>query len=99
MRTPDEIKNGLKCRICGWEEKQKGGCENCGLHNPDYGFAERYADALAYIRQLERERDAMRYDMQNAAFSLCGTCKYNNPDEEECPRHGRTEHCYVWRGL
>lgn len=59
MRTPDEIKTGLRycsrdeygCKECNYKEE----CDTTGA------FAALSADALAYICHLEMERDALLY--------------------------------------
>lgn len=70
IKTPDEIKKGMKC--CS-------GVGRCFLECPYYNgntniecIRHKSADALAYIQQLERERDAVVADIPRA----CGYCKW-----------------------
>lgn len=53
MKTPDEIKKGLACRILGSAEKCDQKCSTCQLFVPGYLYPEIYKDALALIQQLE----------------------------------------------
>lgn len=70
-KTPDEIKKGLEC--CSVDDLHCGpGCpykDDC-LEEARYKGLE--SDALAYIKQLERERDAAVADIPRA----CGYCKW-----------------------
>ena len=79
MKTPDETKKGVEYlsikditkKLDAWKE---------GI---SYDYAEdAAADALAYIRQLERERDAAVRDMYEAQGLLCLICKNHSPDPE-----------------
>lgn len=80
MKTPEEIKKGLEC--CSISH------DYCGTECPYNCYANGSAklsllkDALAYIRQLEsrlaqveRERDAMSYDMHQLQGALCAYCE------------------------
>ena len=72
MKTPDEIKNGLEC--CSGQNDHtycRGGCPYSYDDCDDMS-----ADALAYIRQLERERDALLRDLCNADQNNCEFCKH-----------------------
>lgn len=80
MKTPDEIKKGLEC--CGGD--CFNGNEECPYDKDD--LRENIScirwlaqDALAYIQQLERERDALLEIVRNEAD--CKVCKYL---KEEC---------------
>ena len=53
-RTPEEIKRGLEC--CSVDDLSCSNCSYCVSCGADIHALER--DALAYIQQLERERDA-----------------------------------------
>lgn len=53
-RTPEEIKRGLEC--CSVDGLSCSNCSYCVSCDADIHALER--DALAYIQQLERERDA-----------------------------------------
>lgn len=72
MKTPDEIKKGLEC--CQTPIK----CEQCP-YEPEcelpFGDAIN-ADALAYIQQLEREKDALLKDLR--ATDPCDNCKHGD---------------------
>lgn len=54
-RTPEEIKKGLECRKRGYAEKCDRLCSKCMFYVPLLSIAELYADALAYIQQLEAQ--------------------------------------------
>ena len=98
MKTPDEIKKGLECclklktncSLCPYAPAIDGDCMN-GL----------VPDALAYIQQLERERDAAVADMTELrrGSEYCMFCKYLS-EGGECTRpilEGRAM-CWQWRG-
>ena len=54
MKTPDEIKKGLECASnCS---ENLSGCKDCPYNGLD--CCDLHPDAMTYIRQLERERDA-----------------------------------------
>jgi hypothetical protein len=57
MKTPDEIKKGLKCRIRSYGNSCNHQCDTCDLRIPDYTVFERYDDALVLIQQLERDKE------------------------------------------
>ena len=69
MKTPEEIKEGLEC--CA----EYGNCSKGCPYNPikDCGH-DLYSDALTYIQQLERERDAAVKDIPR----ICEFCKRNS---------------------
>jgi len=88
-RTPEEIKKGLEC--CS---KDEDGCccENCLYNLGELSFEcipMTQRDALAYIQQLERERDAAVEQLRKGGRA-CSTCKFsedipeNNKICEEC---------------
>ena len=54
-RTPEEIKKGLECCGMAWKPVD---CEGCLYTGRLRCGNEMHDDALAYIQQLERERDA-----------------------------------------
>ena len=58
MKTPDEIKKGLECRIRGLNEKCEFRCDMCDVYISGYKLEDRYSDALAYIQQLEADKAA-----------------------------------------
>ena len=110
-RTPEEIKNGLEC--CSTE----AGCPGCPYYKEcvveqDINLVT--ADALAYIQQLERERDAAveqlrRADKEN--LFECTHCKHNVScseillgcdvcDNSECPCSTCVDLSnWQWRGV
>lgn len=64
MKKPEEIEKGLEC--CA----EYGNCsEGCPYNQIKDCGHDLYSDALAYIQQLERERDA-------AVKELYGKCPY-----------------------
>lgn len=76
-RTPEEIKRGLEC--CSVDGLSCSNCSYCVACDADIHALER--DALAYIQQLERERDAAVRDMRDATLCGCHVCKhYYRPD-------------------
>ena len=104
MKTPEEIKKGLECsgkRICIYES-----CPYYDLDDMYECIENTRADALAYIQQLERERDAAVACIPHA----CGYCKHFiithngcTPDYD-CARSGCTNISGVntgweWRGV
>ena len=71
-RTPDEIKKGLN-------HCSEDGCKQCPYkYDCDMadGFSVLAGDALAYIRQLERERDAAVKQLRKGGRA-CSTCKFS----------------------
>jgi len=99
MKTPEEIKMALKgC-------KAFSSCSRCPYFGPSDMLSckqRRNADALAYIQQLERERDAAVEDMTNIVM------KYGEPYCEYCEgndTHNCTGRCwsfnegFKWRGV
>ena len=79
MKTPDEIKKGLEC--CA----DYGNCSEGCPYNPirDCGNA-LYEDALAYIQQLEEERDAIEDDFARVGTEVkdpfvCDFCMHQFP--------------------
>ena len=103
MKTPEEIKKGLAC----------GNCFSCpyftGMKDPGDCGGQAAKDALAYIEQLEAERDAAIKDIPRA----CGYCKhYYNPPifeetafgikisycEKECHNISGVNTGWEWRG-
>lgn len=53
MKTPDEIKKGLKCSSIIFDPACSGDCASCEYHTPNYPLSKLDGDALAYIQQLE----------------------------------------------
>ena len=64
MRTPEEIKKGLEC--CDLP-----GCkgEECPYNDDEPCHFNLHKDALAYIQQLERERDEARNDLDTLSYA------------------------------
>ena len=62
MKTPEEIKKGLECCTTG----NYLSCRKCPYEQGGCGEDENLKDALAYIQQLERERDEYKRE-RNAA--------------------------------
>lgn len=101
MRDPDEIKKGLECCFT------RGiGCDYCPYVDDDGVVCVNSnlgEDALAYIQQLEAERDAAVNDLSNCD----GNCHYCDwfgdtgcvaPDDGIRPKH--THDCpFKWRGV
>lgn len=67
MKTSDEIKRGMKCHFA-----VDGVCEECPYDDEPDCTRLVYMDALAYIQQLEAERDAAVASIPRA----CGYCKW-----------------------
>lgn len=94
MKTPEEIKQGLECCTI----------PNCG-ECPYYSVPScvvKNEDALAYIQQLERERDAAVKILTDIVHStdwfggidVCAACKKDNC--KECRGYNEG---FEWRGL
>ena len=110
-RTPEEIKRGLEYYAETDLAKKLNACKQ-GLK---YWYAEDVAaDALAYIQQLEAERDQYRCERDAAERDLksvvasnyfdgdyCKLCKYNEPDGKcyhRCIPYSH-EWGWQWRGV
>lgn len=65
-RTPEEIKNGLEC--CGSKITKCLECPYEGECHLPFGN-DPESDALAYIQQLERERDEARNDLDTLNYA------------------------------
>ena len=99
MKTPDEIKKGLRC--FAWDDVE---CCDCIYRLPETEdcMQQVATDALALIQQLERERDAAVDEI----FQTCSNCKYEKqgygvwpcPPAEE---YVKTTDCsnWQWRGV
>lgn len=91
MKTPDGIKKGLEC--CA-EDECFGERENCPYSGePSLCVGSMCVDALAYIQQLERERDALLKDLK--ATDPCDNCKHCGDNCKDCEED---EH-WEWRGV
>ena len=92
MKTHDEIKKGLErcsseAMFCAPEDPR---CSyDCGDEVCIYNLMR---DALAYIQQLEAERDAYREELKTELG--CNTCKHFNNDAG-CVS-GYCEDCKLW---
>lgn len=98
MKTPDEIKKGLAC-----SEKRYCIYESCPYYSIDDLFEcleKSREDALAYIQQLERERDAAVNDLYLAGSeqgTFCDICRFK---DNGCDERKATEmYCWEWRGV
>jgi hypothetical protein len=95
-RTPEEIKKGLES--CNMHQ-----CPllECPYFNDNYCGETLNADALAYIQQLERERDAAVEGLTIIANDTgsCVMCKHRIHPGYVCDRFEREENCYEWRGI
>ena len=99
-KTPEEIKNGLECCISPLPQ-----CAVCPLFDEDVCRDKLVENALAYIQQLERERDAAVKDIVEIARSpyeviYCDFCKYGD-DETECAKRDCRGYRkdFEWRGV
>ncbi len=72
MKTPDEIKKGLEC--CAGVGRCRSECPYYASNNTLACTNKKSMDALSYIRQLERERDALQAALK--AIDPCDNCKY-----------------------
>ena len=82
MKTPDEIKRGLQ--YCNSFVRVLKGCAyGCTYWDEKYGCGSDYlmTDALAYIRQLEREKEAMIAAVEGD----CHHCKHDFSVHADCP--------------
>lgn len=74
MKTPEEIKKGLECYIT----QNTGGCDgipcrDCPHYDPNSAYTiTACKDALAYIRQLEREKAVLLEELSG----MDGSCEY-----------------------
>lgn len=98
MKTPEEIKKGLECCLPRDEEW----CYTCPYSNEGC-YTARIDDTLAYIQQLERERDALLADLTTACADVpnpCPVCGHWRTDwaKPGCELNGLT--CkWCWRGV
>ncbi len=85
MKTPDEIKKGMEhCR-------DLKPCIDCGYYMRDRKYeclTEMLSDALSYIQQLERERDALLNIVRQ--YGECEICLHRVTDDTDCE-----EACYM----
>jgi hypothetical protein len=92
MKSPEEIKKGLECCF----PSEDPDCCECPYEATESCFGARINDILAYIQQLERERDAAVEDFKE--FSMCEMCKHYDGDRncEVCAVSGCD---WQWRGV
>ena len=93
MKTPAEIKEGLD--YCGSILPIITGCATCPYWDCENGCGSdsMLSDASAYIRQLERERDALLEDLRGT--DPCDNCKFCGDACKDCEED---EH-WEWRGV
>ncbi len=98
MKTPEEIKKGLECCL----SVDALACCKCPYSGNGCGEDEELKDALAYIQQLERERDAAVEDLKDRCYtgrSMCCYCK-NYSSEHFCESIECDDgEAFEWRGL
>lgn len=98
MKTPDEIKKGLEC--CHSTDMCE--CVKCPYSvageetmNCDFIMSE---DALAYIQQLERERDALMVLVKE--YRPCWDCIHRGKVlVEPCLHCDKDHNHFEWRGV
>lgn len=94
QKTPDEIKKGLEC--CA----DVGRCIEACPYGEDWHpkcVIQKSRDALAYIQQLERERDALVALYK--PHSTCGSCKHYYKKNAICDNCTSKNNCWEWRGV
>ena len=99
-RTPEEIKEWLEC--CQYDSEKNRDCDACPYHPADDCYCyenEALIDTLAYIQQLERERDAAVEDIPR----VCFLCKHvfdaiNGEGNGECMTCAQRNK-WQWRGV
>lgn len=111
-RTPEEIKKGLEC--CMFDSEGLCNCDECPYVDDGCIYEMLNKDAIAYIRQLERERDAAVEQLKAvdvSSYFECAHCKHeelcdlpvwpcNDCDNEECPCHTCSDGSnWQWRGV
>ena len=113
-RTPEEIKKGLEC--CGARKVcfTLDGSDVCSYDGTKFCIQNMAFDTLAYIQQLERERDAAVAQLKavdiNSYFE-CSHCKHEELCDSpvwpcnDCENEGCTCHTcadgsnWQWRGV
>lgn len=73
MKTPEEIKRGMECCINLTELDDS--CSPCPYCGEKLACADKDIDALAYIRQLEREKEALSNIVKKSDYA-CLYCKH-----------------------
>lgn len=99
MKSPDEIKKGLE--LCNADECH-GQHTDCPYHQDLMCIRNICADALAYIQQLEAERDALQKYITDSTWAACDICKHgiDGASVLDC-KHIREVGvpCFEWRGV
>ena len=81
MKSPDDVKKGLECRIRSIRNACNHQCDTCDLRIPAYTILERFEDARTLIQRLEAERNAAVAELAKCTASHCPFCKnYKNPE-------------------
>ena len=91
MESPEEIKKALQCRSNLWY---------CILHDCTY-YRDKISmcsqdvarDALDYIQQLEKERNALLADLRDADMLECDHCAHYIPVGAQCKGEGDCLDC------
>lgn len=101
MKTPEEIKRGLvHCSNDSTFCNAKCPYFNASSNGVDCA-TEMHGNGLAYIQQLERERDALREGLKTELG--CNACKHFDNDAEyvsnECMDCGKKKCNWKWRGV
>ena len=100
MRSADEIKKGLECRV-RWGNECDFNCSKCNVFVPGMNGTIMVTDALAYIQQLERERDAaealdnnkFQYEAGFVKGFEAAQPKWISVEDKQKPRHGKEYLC------
>lgn len=113
-RTPEEIKKGLDCCIYETDDSSLvDHCRVCPYQPTGLCIRTLLKDALAYIQQIERERDAAVEQLKDADtidLFYCSHCKHEQlcdynlnsceDCEKDCPCHTCVDMCnWQWRGV
>lgn len=100
MKTPEEIKKGLKC--CTYAT-----CNGCPYAQDGCATNQEMIDALEYIQQLEhnigeltenvaqleKERNALLADLRDADMLECAHCAHYVPSGAQCEDEGDCLEC------
>lgn len=101
VESPDKLKKGLEC--CG----NSCDCKKCPYYRKSR-CEEKDRDALAYIRQLEAELEAVKRERDAAVRWLIGNCnvcrwagteKCDSCDEHEDPWYDDSNSNWEWEGV
>ena len=100
MKRPDEIKKDLKDALPAHVHFHKGDPEPRLTYYNYHALECLHADALAYIRQLEAERDAAFKDINKNCYT-CGVSAETIHEEpcNSCRRAGGNKENWEWRGV